>query len=232
MKYLALLLLLSLPSCTPCDLGALAESPIITDATTFFNNASTMSRESSVKVIVLTDRDTIGHGSGAYVTYRGKFYILTAYHVIHDMIRAVAVDGKSSHFMEPALIHRESDTALLAVEEIPNKKPLRLKLSSRDLPKIGAEVIYTGYPNLTGPLTVEGTVAGFASDGAIILQSYAWGGASGSAVLNKRGEVLGVLSGIELGKDYRGIVVQNSSIVIVNPIPRDFLEVVDDLYHK
>jgi len=232
MKRLALLLLLSLTSCTPCDLASLTGSPMITEAAALFNNASSMSRESSVKVVVLTKRSSVGHGSGTYVAYRGKFYILTAYHVIHDMISAVAIDDKNSHFLEVGLIHKPSDTALLQVEEIPGKKALRLKLPSAVLPPVGSEVIYTGYPNLTGPLTVEGTVAGFANDGAIILQSYAWGGASGSAVLNKKGEILGVLSGIELGRDYRGIVVQNSSIVIINPLPRDFLEVVDALYHN
>jgi len=232
MKNLALLLLLFIASCMPCDTDTLSNSPPIVKVASFFSDASVISRESSVKILVLTDKHSVGHGSGAYVVYKGKYYILTAYHVIYDMVSGMAIDGGSSYFLERGIIHKESDIALLEVEEIKDKKALRLKLPAQDKPKVGSEVVYTGYPNLTGPLTVEGIVAGYADDGAIILQSYAWGGASGSAVLNKRGEIIGILSGIEIGKDFRGFTVQNESIVIINPLPTDFLEAINDAYHN
>ena len=232
MKRLALLLLLFVASCLPCDVDTLSNSAPVVKVATFFTDASVISRDSSVKVLVLTDKHSVGHGSGTYVVYKGKYYILTAYHVIYDMISAMAIDGENSYFLEEGIIHKESDIALLQIGEIKGKKALCLKLPTRDKPKIGSEVIYTGYPNLTGPLTVQGTVAGYADDGAIILQSYAWGGASGSAVLNKRGEIIGILSGIEIGKDFRGFTVQNESIVIINPLPSDFLEAISDAYHN
>tara|TARA_R110000824_G_scaffold33995_1_gene108546 strand:+ start:237 stop:935 length:699 start_codon:yes stop_codon:yes gene_type:complete len=232
MKRLALLLLLFVASCLPCDVDTLSNSAPIVKVATFFTDASVISRESSVKVLVLTDRHSVGHGSGAYVVYKGKYYILTAYHVVYDMVSAMAIDGGNSYFLEKGIIHKEKDIALMEVEEIKDKKALCLKLPARVKPKIRSEVIYTGYPNLTGPLTVEGTVAGYAEDGAIILQSYAWGGASGSVVLNKRAEIIGILSGIEIGKDFRGFTVQNESIVIINPLPTNFLEAVNDAYHN
>ena len=144
-------------------------------------NASTMtgvekiSRETSVKIYVLTDT-TVGHGSGTYFTYRGHYFVLTAYHVTED-------------------------------------KP----------------VIYTGYPNLTGPLTIYGTVSGFSVDDSIILQSYAWGGASGSAVLDYRGRLIGIVVGIEVVTSMTGLPSENENVILIKRFEEGLLKHVDFL---
>ena len=154
-------------------------------------NASTMtgvekiSRETSVKIYVLTDT-TVGHGSGTYFTYRGHYFVLTAYHVTED-------------------------------------KPVINGV------KVGQKVLYTGYPNLTGPLTIYGTVSGFSVDDSIILQSYAWGGASGSAVLDYRGRLIGIVVGIEVVTSMTGLPSENENVILIKRFEEGLLKHVDFL---
>ena len=118
-------------------------------------NASTMtgvekiSRETSVKIYVLTDT-TVGHGSGTYFTYRGHYFVLTAYHVTED-------------------------------------KPV------------------------------------------IILQSYAWGGVSGSAVLDYRGRLIGIVVGIEVVTSMTGLPSENENVILIKRFEEGLLKHVDFL---
>ena len=95
--------------------------------------------------------------------------------------------------------------------------------------KIGQRVLYTGYPNLTGPLTIYGTVAGFSVDNSIILQSYAWGGASGSAVLDYKGRLIGVVNGIEVVMSMTGLPSENENVILIKRFEEDLLRHVDFL---
>jgi hypothetical protein len=56
--------------------------------------------------------------------------------------------------------------------------------------------IYTGYPNATGPLTIDGKIMGFVDMALYIVNTYAWSGASGSAVFDEKGNIIGIISAL------------------------------------
>ena len=95
-------------------------------------------------------------------------------------------------------------------------------------PDIGEECYYSGYPNDKTMMTLAGKVAGYTESGDLILDSYAWNGASGSAVFNKRGKIIGVVSAIDVGTDYLGhpTIIQN--VVMVVPVAKLNYNVLDN----
>ena len=54
-------------------------------------------------------------------------------------------------------------------------------------------VVYTGYPNSIGPLTIQGSIMGFDPSGIMYIQSYAWSGSSGSGVFDQSGNLIGYI---------------------------------------
>ena len=54
----------------------------------------------------------------------------------------------------------------------------------------------------------------------MILHSYAWSGASGSAVLDRKGRIVGVLSAVDIGYAFGAIPQIVEDVVIVVPIHR------------
>ena len=197
-------------------------------------NASTMtgvekiSRETSVKIYVLTDT-TVGHGSGTYFTYRGHYFVLTAYHVTEDKPVIIGEVGGQILPLTLFVHNKTTDTAILKVSPYEGVKPLKLRLANQNGVKVGQKVLYTGYPNLTGPLTIYGTVSGFSVDDSIILQSYAWGGASGSAVLDYRGRLIGIVVGIEVVTSMTGLPSENENVILIKRFEEGLLKHVDFL---
>ena len=186
------------------------------------------SRETSVKIYVLND-NSVGHGSGTYIEYRGHYFVLTAYHVTQSGQNIIGELGDFILPLTPFVHNETSDIAILSAPKYPDAKPLSLRLVDQDKIKIGQRVLYTGYPNLTGPLTIYGTVAGFSVTNSIILQSYAWGGASGSAVLDYKGRVIGVVNGIEVVTNMMGIPTENENVILIKRLEEDLLRHVDFL---
>ena len=84
-------------------------------------------------------------------------------------------------------------------------------------PVIGGEVLYTGFPNMYDSLTIEGYISGTHS-GRLVMHSYAWGGASGSVVLNQHGAIIGIVSAIDIGHGVAGIPQLVEDLVIVVPV--------------
>tara|TARA_R110002072_G_scaffold35911_5_gene105763 strand:+ start:98 stop:712 length:615 start_codon:yes stop_codon:yes gene_type:complete len=193
-----------------------------------FIKPEVLSRTSSFKVVTLTP-DGVGHGSGAYVDYRGKHYVLTAHHVIEDALSVMVMDEGGAHNAFVLIESKEKDLAFLALEREVDKNSIPLATIKRVDPKVFENVMYTGFPNLTGPLTIQGIISGYSEDGSLILQSYAWMGASGSVILNEKGQIVGVLNGIELARGISGEYVANSTIVLANQVPVSVLEILDFL---
>jgi hypothetical protein len=86
---------------------------------------------------------------------------------------------------------------------------------------IGDPVIYTGSPSHHERITIYGRVAGNEqSSGDILIHSYAWGGASGSGVFDRRGRLIGVLYGVDLVIGPAGIPTIVEDIVYISPLWR------------
>ena len=77
-------------------------------------------------------------------------------------------------------------------------------------------VVYSGYPNSLGPLTISGKVAGTDGGEFIYLDSYAWHGSSGSGVFNSGGKFIGHIVAVDVGTTEFGVQVLNN-IVLVTP---------------
>ena len=78
------------------------------------------------------------------------------------------------------------------------------------------KLIYTGYPNTIGPVTLEGKVMGMSLDEFIYFNSYAWSGSSGSGVFNFDGKFVGYIVALDVGRtEYGYDVLEN--VILVTP---------------
>ena len=67
-------------------------------------------------------------------------------------------------------------------------------------------------------LTIKGYIAGVHPQGHIYMHSYGWPGASGSAVLDEHGRLVGVLFAVDVGTGIVGFPSIIEDVVIVVPI--------------
>ena len=94
-------------------------------------------------------------------------------------------------------------------EDLPSSKEWKLSYSLLN------RIVYTGYPNIIGPLTLRGDVVGY-GDEYLYVFSHAYGGASGSGVFTKEGKYIGYVVAIDVGSTELGVDVLEN-IVIVAP---------------
>jgi S1-C subfamily serine protease len=133
-----------------------------------------------------------------------------------DSSVAMVSYGKEKIIAEVFYCDEVSDIALLSLEGMFTRVTA---LAWREAsPEIGGRVLYTrGFPNMYDNLTIEGYISGTHS-GRLILHSYAWGGASGSVVLDRRGSIIGVVSAIDIGHGVSGHAQLVEDLVVVVPI--------------
>jgi len=177
-------------------------------------NVIAKSRNSTVQIFSYDDMGRQISGSGAYVVHKNNHFILTATHVVKYSSKALIISGKEQILAEVIYAEETSDVAVLRVAGMVTRKPLVWKTT---LPRIGDKVFYTGFPNSYEYLTINGVVSGQTA-GRIVLHSYAWGGSSGSVVLDSRGRLVGVVSAIDIGVGYFGQPQLVQNIVLVSPI--------------
>ena len=179
----------------------------------------TMSRLASVKIV--TNR---GYGSGSYVTVNRRNVVVTAAHVVSEA-NEVTIVGREGEEVQGIVSYRDPhyDFAVILVPDMTSRRPVRVtqvRSGVEDL--IGKSVTYTGFPNMHDLLTIKGTISGSLS-GFWILQSYAWMGASGSGVFNSSGDLIGVVTGVDVGNSGLGYQIIES-IVWVTPMTNIDLE--------
>ena len=144
-------------------------------------------------------------GTGIYVTFEDRNYILTAAHMVADCNYLYITTGhsESADCWEIAYVDEELDIALIEIEGPLSTRTAISLMGSINASKdysIGEEIYYSGYPNDSGLLTIKGRIAGYSYD-KFLLQSYAWHGASGSGIFNSSGELIGVVSAVQVGYD-------------------------------
>lgn len=157
--------------------------------------------------------------SGTYFTYNGAFYVLTSAHGIIGDCEKIKVSylDKQSDCLRLVAVDRRSDYAIFQVAEMEGRKPVkipRVLANPRKSFNILDKVYYTGYPNSTGPTTWTGTIAGVGPD-YLILQSYAWSGASGSGVFDEKGNLIGIIMALDVGRTQYGLQILNNFVIVV-----------------
>ena len=163
-----------------------------------------------------------GRGSGTYVKYKNRHLVITAAHVIDNSKRpyvwVVTPEGERKKGWIVYFDNQE-DIAVLAVKKLESILSMPLNVN-RSLPEIGETLVYSGYPGHHDLLTLRGEVAGIEkiSDGRtkITVHTYGWPGASGSGFFDQKGNMVGVLVALPIG---RGFVPQLlEAIVFATPI--------------
>ena len=157
---------------------------------------------SSVQIAFLSEGQRIGGGSGNYFKHRGNTFILTAAHVAiagekYDLVVEEPI-GVGQHKAKIVYINHDLDVAIMKLEtELSTIKPIKWKRKDYWDVKTGEDLFYTGNPLGIQKLSLRGNVAKVYSD-LILMQGFAYDGASGSAVFDRRGNVIGVVSAIPL----------------------------------
>jgi S1-C subfamily serine protease len=147
-------------------------------------------------------------GSGSVVKYKGKKHILTVAHIcesekmnamahitqqklVYDFAATVEANSWSSYNAIPVKINHRNDICLMAVDDI--EAPY-LKISNKK-PVYGEKIYTIASP---GGLARDGMVPTFEgrflgiTDNRAYYNVPAMGGSSGSPLVNKKGEVVGV----------------------------------------
>ena len=163
--------------------------------------------------------------SGTYFIATGRPYVITVQHGIHGpcwLIRIHTAQG-SYECKEIVVMDEINDYAIIELNEhIQDRVPMR---APQDLPRgsqghraysLLNKIIYTGYPNVIGPLTLRGDVVGYTPNEQIYIFSHAYGGASGSGVFTESGKYIGYVTAIDVGATEYGIDILEN-IVLVSP---------------
>jgi|TARA_B100000900_G_scaffold395848_1_gene394608 S1-C subfamily serine protease len=183
------------------------------------------SRLSSVRVLSLdVANGMISTSSGTYFTYKNTNYIITTSHGLLGGCDSVQIEsaGELYDCIELVKVDKLNDYAILEVENILDRKAIIFPknfVSSRNgwnksLTLLN-NVVYTGYPNSIGPLTIDGSIMGFDPQGLIYIQSYAWSGSSGSGVFDQSGKLIGYILAIDIGQNEYGTAILENVMIVV-----------------
>ena len=114
-------------------------------------------------------------------------------------------------------LNKKVDYAIFEVEQVMSRKPIKIPRALANWKKsynLLDKIYYTGYPNSVGPTTWTGTISGYTGD-YVIVQSYAWSGASGSGVFDETGELIGIIMALDVGAGEYGYQVLNNFVIVV-----------------
>ncbi len=182
--------------------------------------AITRSVNSAVRVVSMDlSNGSVSSLSGTYFTFKGKYYVLTSAHGVLNSCDNLMIfhinDFKNCiRFVK---IDREADYAIFEVEEMPARTAIKVPRALGSWKKsynLLDKTYYTGYPNSIGPTTWTGNISGFTGD-YLVVQTYAWSGASGSGVFDERGELIGIIMALDVGANEYGYQVLNNFVIVV-----------------
>lgn len=162
-----------------------------------------------MKIIAFYESGELSTGSGFVISHTSsKTMIATCEHVVSDAPDniTVIIDGKGSKKAEIVCASVEDDVAVISIDAVPDLKPLPLTEAG-----LGSVVHAIGYSNLykdghavyTAPKTGKAATTGriisfvgglFGDSFRIIHSAKETEGASGGALVNWKGEVVGVIS--------------------------------------
>lgn len=137
---------------------------------------------------------TQGYGSGISI---GNNYILSSAHIVRDEKQLPFIDNK--YYAKVAKKDINYDLLLLKIDN--PFKPFKIANSI----SIGEKIVIWGYPNGLQAF-IFGRVASF-NEEVIFLDSKVIKGMSGGAVINEKGELLGVFTGGVGEPDMLGIAI-------------------------
>jgi S1-C subfamily serine protease len=151
--------------------------------------------QSSIRIGFEIPEQFSGWGSGNYFKMGKYKFIVTAAHVV-DQGNVFVLDGEKKISAKVLYKNTLRDIAIVSVDEPLSIRPRKLKVN--DNPNIVGEMInYTGYPSNLGKSTFTGIVSK-SDKRAVMAQSFALPGSSGSVVFDKKGRAIGVVSAVKI----------------------------------
>jgi len=201
------------------------------------------SSQSAVRVLSWSPHmGNVSIASGTYFEHYGKHYVITVSHGLLaptcELIQ-IETDGTVANCKNVVALDATTDYAILQVADIENRVPLRFP---RDFVRtyrgwkksvsILHPLIYTGYPNTIGPVTLGGKIMGVSPDEFIYLNSYAWSGSSGAGVFNMEGKFVGYIVAIDVGHTEYGFDVLENVILVVPHYQVDWAPIIKRKFDK
>lgn len=174
--------------------------------------------------------------SGTYFVANGKSYVITANHGILGPCFLLVIFYEDEMVSCENIVKRNehNDYAIIELQQ-PLSRAVPVKIP-QDLPH-GAEwkssysllntIVYTGYPNTIGPLTLRGDVVGYGEGETLYIFSHAYGGASGSGVFTQDGKYIGYIVAIDVGQTEWGIDVLENIVLVAPAFNVDWSVVLD-----
>lgn len=157
----------------------------------------------------------VGVGTGFAIDAKG--YLVTNAHVIKGSNFAIVVNNKGEEFKAKVVYKNEQkDLAVLKIDDkdFSNLKTLPYSIKRTDT-ELGEEIFTLGYPrnDIVVGVGYMSSRTGYNGDSiSCQIQMNANPGNSGGPVLNKSGEVIGVLSGREAQADGVGFAIKSKNI--------------------
>jgi|GEM_PF-3566808 S1-C subfamily serine protease len=179
--------------------------------------ANRISRESAVKIHV---KGAVGtyRGTGTYFDYKGSHIVITAAHLWAEYpptaLKSEALVTGPSEKVVGKLVYWDPyvDIAIMVVPKMESRSPAKFVRDPNYA--VGQSVIYSGFPGANSLLTFRGEVAGDGYGTSIAINSFAWGGSSGSGVFDERGRYVGVVSAIMVGRGFIGPQLVGSVVYV------------------
>jgi len=141
-------------------------------------------------------------GSGTHIKINGKSYILTCAHLFKskDDLISVATNEPTlkNEFTKKGeaiivLLDKEKDLALIKLNREWNYPYLKM---AKKEPSLGEPIWIVGNPYVLNDVITFGKVVGYFRKDCYVLSAKAYYGNSGGCVINRKGEVIGVMSAI------------------------------------
>jgi len=162
------------------------------------------------------------YGSGTLIKYKGLTLVLTANHVAEGPLGKLFYVISEGNGVAALLVYVDPthDIAILyLLEEIASATPMKYS-PGKSTAKVGEEITYSGFPSSHQLMTFRGRVAGYEilqeSGVQILLHTHGWFGCSGSGVYDSKGNIVGILWGIDVeGVPYPQVI---DNLVWVQPI--------------
>jgi len=172
---------------------------------------------STIKVLVKSDDETIGHGSGNLFHYLNDLFIITSAHVVSDNLNYL-IQEQNGNVLSCAVIYNDfgNDIAILkpygkftATQASPYVVNMQKDLKAKEL-------YYSGSPGDLEHISIRGWVADSDHE-RVVLQSFAWPGSSGSVVFDSAGRVVGVVTAIPTVHNFHDYsLIPLSQIALIN----------------
>tara|TARA_Y100000310_G_scaffold9417_1_gene9851 strand:+ start:29808 stop:30488 length:681 start_codon:yes stop_codon:yes gene_type:complete len=178
----------------------------------------------SRSIVEVRRKNSYSYGTGTLFERKKEIFVLTAAHVIEGSEEAVIKYGDVEIIGKIVYYDEDSDIAVISVASLENRSPLKARFRKKML-SMGESTLYCGFPNKKELACFSGTIS-LVSSSIINIHSYAWMGASGASVIDKKGKIIGILSAVEVGIVW-GFPQLIEDVVWVKPLDSKFFNALD-----